>query len=338
LDFLAIDGIVDEMKNRVKPLQSEEVEDEGFELVYIGPDLETGTMSARELTEVFTGITKGFSVIAHERDLGDQYELRVRDIEHQSFHLVFEAVAFAKANPVVAGVTVAGATLGWSAVKDTVSGIYRVVTDLAKAIDAKLTAKGESIGRLPAKFSDSGVIVEGPDGPIELTKEQYELLLSRRMDKPLAQIVSPLAQNRVNKFELRRAKTPIASVELSQRDYFDYQEVNESETREGTEIVGTLNSFNKTNLRGTFHTVEGMHVPYRYSGGDVNKLLRGFAAKESILARGKVVYGGDGTPIRVDIQDLDFVQRPLPLKTTARSVSQKSVAAKKQANRLQARN
>jgi hypothetical protein len=326
------------MKTHLEPLKSEEVEDGDFELVYIGPDLENGTMGARELTEVFTGITKGFSVIAHERDLGDQYELRVRDIEHQSFHLVFETVAFAKANPVAAGVTVAGATLGWNVAKDTVSGIYTVVTDLAKAIGAKLTAKGESIGRLPAQFSEIGVIVEGPYGPIELTKEQYELLLSRRIDKPLAQIVSPLAHDRVNRFELRRAKTPIASVEVSQRDYFDYQEVNGSEIREGTEIAGTLNSFNKTNLRGTFHTVEGIHVPYRYSGGDVNKLLRGFAAKEAILARGKVEYGGDGIPIRVDIQDLDFVQRSLPLKTTAQVVSQKSVAAKKQANRLQVRN
>ena len=63
LGFLAIDGMVNEMKTQPEPLQSEKVDDIGFELVYIGPDLESGTMSARELTEVFTGITKGFSFI-----------------------------------------------------------------------------------------------------------------------------------------------------------------------------------------------------------------------------------------------------------------------------------
>jgi len=327
------------MKTPTEHVQSEDISEDGFELVYIGPDLETGTMSARELTEVFSGITKAFSVIAHERDLGDQYELRVRDIEHQSFHLVFEAIAFAKANPVAAASLVGGATLGWTAVKDTVSGAYKVISDLAKAIDAKMSAKGENIARLPASFSDSGiVVVQGPEGPIELTREQYELLISRRIDKPLAQIVSPLAQDRVSRFELRRAKLPIASVEVAQKDYFDYQEVTHAETREGTEIVGTLNSFNKTNLRGTFHTVEGLHVPYRYSGGDVNQLLRGFASKEAILARGKVEYGGDGQPLRVDIQELDFVQRSLPLKSVVQVIKGKTVTAAKKVNHLQARN
>ena len=48
-------------------------------------------MSARELSDVLTGLTRAFSTVGYERELGDQYELRVRDIEHKSFHLLFEA-------------------------------------------------------------------------------------------------------------------------------------------------------------------------------------------------------------------------------------------------------
>ena len=142
-----------------------------------------------------------------------------------------------------------------------------------------------------------------------LTKEQYELLLSQRVDRQLSQIVSPLEAKKIDTFEIRRSKTELVRVEAKQKDYFDYVEVTEEKSKEGTQIVGTLNSLSKNNLRGTFYTADGVHVPYRYVGGDVGQLLRGFSAREPLRVHGKVKYGSDGVPSYVEVQDIEVLQR-----------------------------
>ena len=62
---------------------------------------------------------------------------------------------------------------------------------------------------------------------IILTKEQYELLLSQRIDRPVSQIVSPLAHKRIDTLQFRRAKTDLVTVDANQRDYFDVVESTE---------------------------------------------------------------------------------------------------------------
>ena len=121
---------------------------------------------------------------------------------------------------------------------------------------------------MPTSFNDDGDVLTVPDELILLTKEQYELLLSQRLDRSLAQIISPLASKRIESLQMRRAEKELMTVDARQRDYFDYVEVNEEHNREGTDIIGTLNSLTKLNLRGTFYTVDGVHVPYKYTGGD----------------------------------------------------------------------
>ena len=73
-----------------------------FELVYHGPDVEDGTMAAREVAEVLSGMSRAFSTVAHEADLGDRYQLRIKDVESSSFHIVLEAIQYAKSNPAAA--------------------------------------------------------------------------------------------------------------------------------------------------------------------------------------------------------------------------------------------
>lgn len=280
-----------------------------FELVYQGPDVNTGTMDAREAADVLIGMSRAFTTVASEEDLGDQYQLRVKDIEANSFHLIFEAIVFAKANPAAATAMAAGAAVLLNAATNTASGAYRVVNDLAKLIDAKKRTKGARIATLPALFGDGQVTITFLEDSIVLTKEQYELLLSQRVDRQLSQIVSPLEAKKIDTFEIRRSKTELVRVEAEQKNYFDYVEVTEEHSKEGTQIVGTLNSLTKSNLRGTFYTVDGVHVPYRYVGGDVAQLLRGFSARELLKVHGKVKYGSDGVPNYVEVQDIEVLQR-----------------------------
>jgi hypothetical protein len=72
------------------------------------------------------------------------------------------------------------------------------------------------------------------------------------------------------------------TVDARQKDYFDYVEVIEEKSKEGSEIIRTFNSLSKTNLRGTFYTIDGVHVPYRYMGGDIAQLFVAFFAREPL--------------------------------------------------------
>lgn len=286
-----------------------EAESETFELVYDGPDVGTGTMDARELAEVLTGLSRAFTTVAQEEELSDRYQLRVKDIETNSFHLVLEAIAYTKANPVVVAAIAAGTTVTLQAVNSVVGGAYTVLKDIVKMIDAKKRTKGARFATLKTSFDEGQIIVRFEDEIIVLTKEQYELLLSQRVDRQLSQIVSPLAPNKIDSFEVRRSRMELVRVEARQKDYFDYVEVTEETSKEGTQIVGTLNSLSKNTLRGTFYTADGVHVPYRYVGGDVGQLLRGFSAREPLRVHGKIKYGSDGVPTYVEVQEVEVLQR-----------------------------
>src|ERR1700722_14958979 len=108
-----------------------------FELVYQGPDVDDGTMNARELVEVLTGLTRAFSTVAHDRELANKYKLRIKDIGANSVHLIFEVVAFAKAYPGATAALAGVASVLMTGASNALSGAYRVITDLAKVIDAK---------------------------------------------------------------------------------------------------------------------------------------------------------------------------------------------------------
>lgn len=290
-------------------LQAAEPDAEIFELVYQGPDVGNGTMDAREMAEVLTGLSRAFSTVASEDDLADKYQLRIKDVQSNSFHIIFAAIEFAKANPAAATAISAGAMVVLNAATNILSGAYRVITDIAKAIDAKKRIKGARIATLQASFEDSQVTLTVPDDLIVLTKEQYELLLTKKVDKYIAQIISPLEPKKIESFQMRRSNAELVTVDAGQRDYFDYAEAVEDRTKEGTSIVGTLNSLSKNNLRGTFYTAEGVHVPYRYVGGDVGQLLRGFTARELLKVHGRIRYGSDGLPSFVEVENIEVLQR-----------------------------
>lgn len=284
---------------------------ERFELVYTGPDVDDGSMDARQLADVLTGVTRAFTTIAYEEEFEDVFRLRVVDVESHSFHILFQAIELAKSNPGAAAAVASGAAVAWTAFKDTASGAYKVLKDIAACIDAKKKLKGAKVATAETKFEEHQVKLVLPDELILLTKEQYELLLSKKIDKPISQVISPLEPKRIDTFSVRHANTDLVKVEAIQREYFQYVEPTEEKVEDARELVGVLDSFTKSRLRGTFHTVEGVHVPYKYVGQDVPTLLRGFAAREPVRVFGRVKYSADGVPSFVEIQDVRVVQSGL---------------------------
>jgi hypothetical protein len=284
---------------------------ERFELVYAGPDVDDGSMDARQLADVLTGMTRAFSTIAYEEEFEGPFRLRVADIESHSFHILFQAIEFAKCNPGAAAAIATGAAVGWKVLTDTASGAYKILKDIAAYIDTKKKLKGARIATTETKFEENQVRLILPGELILLTKEQYELLLGKKIDKPVSQVISPLLPKRIDTFRVRHANTDLVKVEAAQREYFQYSEPAEEEVKDGGELEGVLDSLTKSKLRGTFHTVEGVHVPYKYVGDDVPSLLRGFAAREKVRVFGRVKYSSDGVPSFVDVQDVRVLQSGL---------------------------
>jgi hypothetical protein len=265
-------------------------------------------MSAKELAEVLTGLTHAFSTIAYESYSDDRYQVRITDIDSGSARLLFEAIAFAKANPAAATAIAASAAVIVNAGSNIASGAYKVVTDLAKLIDAKKRLRSARVATVDTTFVEGGVRLLADADVIVLSKEQYELLLTRSVDRSLSKIVSPLAERRVDRFKIRRSEIELVTVDARQRGYFDFVEATESKGKDGSVIVGTFNSLSKTNLRGTFYTADGVHVPYKYVGGDVRELIRGFGSRENLRVRGHIRYGADSLPTFVEVEEIEFLQ------------------------------
>ena len=282
-----------------------------FELVYEGPEVDDGTIAVRDLIGALTGISEALSRTSQEYDNLPEFSVRVSDIEANSVHILFQLVEFAKANPAATAALGAVAVPIVTAVSNSLSGLYRVVTDLAKMIEAKKRLKGGRIATTQTEFAEGRVILMLPDGPLELTKEQYELLLSRRVDTSLSKIVAPLSPKRIQDLELRGQGKTLVRVEAPERGYFDYTEIVVEQSKEGDQIEGTLNSLSKSTMRGTFYTTEGVHVPYRYTGSNLAELLEGFSTRETVRVYGKVKYGPDGLPTSIEVNSLEPLQRRL---------------------------
>ena len=291
------------------PYLDEPQTSETFELVYDGPDVVNGSMRARELADAVLGVSRAFGTTAHEHDFGDDYEVRVRDIRHASFHVICEAIALANRHPVVASAGATASIVGLGVLKDATPEIRTIISDLGAMIMAKKKLRGARVATIPTEFVDNEVRLTVPDETVILTKEQYELLLSQRVDKSIAQIVTPLAPAKLDLFEMRSGGIQLASVLAREKEYFYIPPPVEDKGKEGTEIIGAFNSLNKTSLRGTFHTLDNVHVPYKYSGGDTARLLRGFSSREPVRVFGKIRFGADGVPLSIEVKEIEFLQR-----------------------------
>ncbi|MCU1322167.1 MAG: hypothetical protein JWM43_1816 [Acidobacteriaceae bacterium] len=285
---------------------------ETFEFIYDGPDVANGSMNARQLALAVSGMNRVFATTAQEHNLGGEYEVRVRDIKHASFHLVWEAVALMKQHQDMIPAAITGAVVLIGTASAAISNPGMIISDIAAMITAKKRLRGARMSTLATEFIDGEVRLTVPgdsESKVVLTREQYELLLSHRVDRSIADIIAPLAPALVDRFEIRRGNIELASVVASEKDYFSVRPPAEDKGREGSEIIGAFNSLNKTSLRGTFHALGDVHVPYKYSGGDIARLLRGFSSKEPVRVFGKVRYGADGILQSIDVKDIEFLQQ-----------------------------
>jgi hypothetical protein len=285
--------------------------EEALEIIYQGPDVNDGSMDARQFSEALSGIADAFSTVANEINYDEQYKLRITSTQKGSFHILLSAIAYAQANPAPAVAIVTGASVSYNAVRDSISGLYRIIVDIITCITSKKKLQGRDIKDFPINNINNDIRIMLPTDTIILSREQYDLLVSKRLDKPISQMVSPLAPQKIDLFSIKHSDSNVATVKSSEKDYFNCIKTSTESTENGIEITGTLNSLSKSNRRGTFYTLDGRHIPYRYDGNDDSMLMKGFSSQEPVIVRGSIKYDRGGSATSLEIKEISILQRRL---------------------------
>jgi hypothetical protein len=76
-------------------------------------------------------------------------------------------------------------------------------------------------------------------------------------------------------------------------------------------MEGTLNSFSKDKNQGSFHTLDGRHIPYRFIGRERSELLKAFSHQGTVRAKAKVSFDSSLNPTRLEIHTIRVGQQSL---------------------------
>jgi hypothetical protein len=304
-----------------------------LELVYGGNEVDDGTIPIEYMIDALMGFSVAYEKIAARTIRNADHQIRVVGIEQQdSTHIVLNIMEWAHANPAAAGA--AFTALGIATAK----AAYTVIKDIAKLISGKKHLAG---GEPKIIFEGTNILlINRPEEPLQLTKEQLEFLREGLIDPDLDRLTTPLDHTNVTKFELRTDKIPIADVSKQEREYFLYSPKSVTTTKDDLWITGMLNSLAKDKNRGTFHTVTGLHVPYRYVGHNKEELLRAFAHRGLVRVRARVALGTDLQPVSLQIYSVQLDQQDLfssaqNAQTKPRPTEHESNSKKKKERRLQ---
>ena len=275
------------------------------QLMYSGSDVEDGTVPVDYMVDALVGFSSAYGKIARCRQSNDiAHRLRVVGLQRGSAKILVDVVEWATKNPATSGVLVTAATaIG--------GGAYIVLKDIAAVIRGKKHLAGAPIEN-HYTFNGPTVVLQNQSGEqLEFTKEQFEYLQSGILDPDLDKLTSPLEEGHVEEFKLTSGEEELAQVTAKERVYFIHIDRTVTVTKDDIWMEGTLNSHSKSNNRGTFHTLSGKHIPYRYVGDDVQPLLKGYAFDGAVRVRCKVTLDADMNPTGMEIYDVELGQAAL---------------------------
>jgi len=280
-------------------------ENTSVQLLYSGSEVDDGTVPVDYMVDALVGLSSAYAKIARHRQSNDvAHRLRVVGLQKGSAKILVDVVEWVTKNPVAAGVLLTGAT--------TVGGgAYLVLKDIAGAIRGKKHLAGTPIQN-NYTFHGPSVVLQNQSGvPLELSKEQFQYLQSGVLDPDLDKLTAPLEEGRVEEFKLTSGQEELANVSAKERIYFVHTDHTVTVTRDDVWMEGALNSHSKSNNRGTFYTMSGKHIPYRYVGDDIQPLLKGYAHDGVVRVRCKVTLDSDMNPTGMEVYDVQLGQTEL---------------------------
>lgn len=280
-------------------MQREEVE---IHLVYEGPDVDSGSMSIEDIIPVLQGFSSAYGKIALSDYPEANHKLRITDVRPGSADIVLQVWDFLGSNTDAIGSSGLLAT-----------GAYFIVKKIMKVIGLKRHVKKQPY-KENINATNSIIVTNAENVNIEVPLEILELFKGGNLDGDMNKIVRPLEEGRIDTASISAIAPNHERVEekisAHERPYFDVEETTVTMTTE-TWFPAKLNSLTKSTSSGWLHLSDGTRVFYKYTGGDVVKLMKAFtyAGPVKILC---VAHMDPNLKVnRVEISDLEIVQGEL---------------------------
>ncbi len=279
-------------------------------LRYSGPDVDDGTMPVADVLSALGGFAGAYGKIAARYSPELEHRLRVSAVESRSFELVVWAWA------------ILGQASGPLQTLQLLRNASRwVVAAIAKLIQVKKHIRGQPHTVHVTGDSNTVVIVNFEGSRLEMCPEIYEIFSTRMIDSDLKKIARPLQPDRINRADLIAADEEAsieAEITSADQQYFDIEESATTVSREAN-IDGHFVSLNKEHNRGTFRLFNGVSVPYQYCGSDPYAFHREFSYRGPVRVRCVASFDQNLAPSKLDITEVERLQRDLPLQATSNS-------------------
>jgi hypothetical protein len=243
-------------------------------LRYLGPDVDDGSIGVDDLLSALNGFSSAFYKVAERVDLDSQQRIKVTGISQSSANIHLAILDFTQNHPKEA------AAIGGAVVyvgKKLVDLVMSRISDVAKA---KKHIQGGKYSVAQTGDNNRSIIINNLNVGLPVSKEVMELLRDGTIDADLEKLTSPLREEAIDGFEMRRDDEEIADLTLSVTDkpYFTKPRRAKTETK-SVVMIGTLTSINKRNNSGIFVTESGRKIRYKITSDSENlpELYRKFA-------------------------------------------------------------
>lgn len=278
-------------------------------LRYAGRDVDDGTIDVEDMLSALNGFSSAFYRLTERESQDSKQRIKVTGISKSSANIKLEIFHLAQAHPLIA-----------SAATGAVAYVGKKVADIVieKIAGVAKAKKHVQNGLYTTEIAVDGdrnqvVIVNGVSARLPVDKDIFTLLQEGTIDAELDKMTSPLREDAIDVFEIRRESGETADLHLdaSDRPYFSRTRREATTTAELT-MVGTMNTISKANNSGIFVAENGRRIRYRFTSEDrLAELYRQFAHLGPVRVTCTAKLDENLDVISIDISNVEPVQARL---------------------------
>jgi hypothetical protein len=283
-------------------------------LRYSGKDVDDGTIDVEDMLAALNGFSSAFYRLADRESQDLKQRIKVTGISKSSANVHLEIFQLMQSHPAITTAVTGGLAYLGKKVADI------VIEKIAAVAKAK---KHIQNGQYTTDVSFSGdnsqvIIINGVNARLPVEKDVFDLLQEGTIDAELDKMTSPLREDAIDAFEMRREGdvAPDLHLDASDRPYFARPRREATTTAELT-MLGTMNTISKTNNSGIFVAENGRRIRYRFTSEDrLPELYRQFAHLGPVKITCTAKLDENLDVISIEISNVEPIQARLRFSDT----------------------
>jgi hypothetical protein len=294
----------------VKPPNSASSADEVRLLLrYAGRDVDEGAIDVEDLLAALNGFSSAFYRLSDRESQEFKQRIRVTGISRSSANVHLEIFQLAHSHPVFTSTLVGGAGYVGKKIADLVIEKIAAVAKAKKHIQnaaytTEISVNGDN---------NQVIIVNGVNARLPVDRDVLELIQEGTIDTELDKMTSPLREDSIDVFEIKREDDAEADLHLdaSDRPYFSRTKREATTTAELT-MFGSMNTISKATNSGIFIAENGRRIRYRFTNENrLPELYRQFAHLGPVKITCTAKLDENLDVISIDISNVEPIQERL---------------------------